>query len=345
MRRSTDPRASSVVAFLVGAALLLHGLIAAGATLVQRYGFGLADRWDRSREKPLEVDLEKDRDLPQVVEIERPELEKVPRKARFRSEFDSAVEKETQGRQKGLRPKAIASLDRTPSPRELQPRPREPRPQPREKPPQGKEPSSARDPSALTMRRPEPRARPGEAPTSKGKPSREPEPRGKPDPAWKKKLRLNNLTPSDGTLQKVIPTAFPDYLKDIEYGKKTLLNTKQWKYASFFNRVKRAVAQQWHPEREYNRRDPKGNVYGFKNRLTILHVLLEPDGSLKRIALERPCGLKFLDDEAIGAFRKAAPFPNPPRGLVNAKTRQIAFRFGFIFELSRSPSWRIFRLK
>jgi TonB family protein len=355
MRRSTDPRGSTLIAFLVGAAVLLHALIAGGAQLVQRYGFGLADAWDRSREDPVELDLDKDREIEllqgeQVVEIERPEKERVPRKARFRSEFDSRVEKETQSKNKGLRSKALATLDRPPSPRELQPRPTEAGRQgepeagvelkPDKQQPDKQQADKLRSdekPSPLTMRRPTPRDRP-KGPTDSKR-------RSKNGKAWKKKLSLDNLTPSNGTLQKVIPTAFPDYLKDIEYGDKTLLNTKQWKYASFFNRVKRAVAQHWHPEREYNRRDPKGNVYGFKNRLTILHVLLKPDGSLKRLVLERPCGLRFLDEEAMRAFRKAAPFPNPPRSLVNRKTRQIAFRFGFIFELSRSPSWKIFRLK
>ena len=60
-------------------------------------------------------------------------------------------------------------------------------------------------------------------------------------------------------------------------------------------------------------------------------------------------GLIFYRQEDYGkakeAFKKAAPFPNPPTRLVNRKTLQIAFRFGFIFEILRSPRWRVIRLK
>lgn len=332
--RNTDPKPRMVLAFLVGAALLLQGLLVGGAALVREFGFGLADKWENQRDKAVQVDLEKEDQAPlprpiprpQVVEIERPKVEKVPKKAKFLSEFNSSVKKETQAKFKGLRPVVVASLNRTPPSEAV-----EPRPKPRSVPEPGVDLNAKPKPSPLSMRRPAPRSAPGA--------------RSRADSPWKRKLSLKNLTPSNGSLQKVLPAAFPDYLKDIDFGNRTLLNSKEWKFASFFNRVKRAVAQHWHPDREYSRRDPKGNVYGFKNRLTVLHILLRPDGSLKRIVLERPCGLKFLDDEAIRAFRKAAPFPNPPHRLVNQTTRQIAFRFGFIFEVTRTPSWRIFRLK
>ena len=53
-------------------------------------------------------------------------------------------------------------------------------------------------------------------------------------------------------------------------------------------------------------------IYGKRNRYTELRVQLKPDGKLGSVAVYQPSGLDFLDDEAIEAFKEAAPFPNPP---------------------------------
>lgn len=338
MRRATDPRLGILLAFLAGALLLVHGALAGGAALIRRYGFGLAEPWEMAKaEDPLLIEellRSKDDDL-QIVEIERPTNEEEPEDAKFRSEWSSKVEKETQGRIKGLAPLALASLERQPPTEALQPSPETSQETSQESRP-------APDPEVHLV--PEPDRPPHDQQPPPTPPGPAPSPERQPSPL-ERKLTLRNLTPSNGSLEKAIPTAFPDYLKDIDFGDQTLLNTKEFQFASFFNRVKRAVAENWHPDKEYSRRDPHGNVYGFKTRMTVLHVLLNPDGTLHRLVLERPSGLGFLDDEAMRAFKKAAPFPNPPRRLVSSTTGLIAFRFGFIFELSRSPSWRILRLK
>jgi TonB family protein len=326
MNRNSDPRGLLIAGFLVGAFVLHWVALAGGAVLVKHFGgFGLADRYGQSdADHSVQLELVPDEKY-QVVEIPRPDHEKVPKKARFRSEFNSDVKKETAARNPGLHPKALAMVNQRPP---VTPDLVEPNPNP---PQRGVSDPSTSDPSPLVMRTPAAKKR-KETPRRKGS-------------IWKRKLTLRDLKPQNGVLQKVIPGAFPDYLKDVDKGDETLLKTKEWKYASFFNRVKRAVAQHWHPDREYSRRDPKGNVYGFKTRTTHLLIVLHPNGSLKKIVLERPSGLTFLDDEAIKAFRKAAPFPNPPKRLVNRATRQIAFRFGFIFEILTTRRWRVIRLK
>jgi TonB family protein len=134
-----------------------------------------------------------------------------------------------------------------------------------------------------------------------------------------------------------------DHLPGVEEGETTALNTRKWKYASFFNRVKRQVAQNWHPENAYRLRDPNGNIYGTKDRLTVLTVSLEPDGKLHKVMITGPSGVEFLDDEAIKAFELAEPFPNPPGGLIDGESKLITFRFGFSFEINNRSPWRIFR--
>ena len=102
------------------------------------------------------------------------------------------------------------------------------------------------------------------------------------------------------------------------------------------------MAEHWRPDVEYRRRDPTGNVYGLRDRITVLRVALKPDGSLANVIVEQPCGVDFLDDEAIQSFKNAQPFPNPPRQLID-ESGMIQFRFAFIFEISSTPTFKIFR--
>jgi TonB family protein len=124
-----------------------------------------------------------------------------------------------------------------------------------------------------------------------------------------------------------------DDLHDIDEGDENILNSKRWKYASFFNRVRNAVSNHWHPEHLHAARDPDGSVYGTKTRKTKLIISLNSDGSLHGIELEAESGVDYLDEEAIRAVRMAAPFANPPPGLADKKTGKIEFGFAFIFEI------------
>ncbi len=153
-----------------------------------------------------------------------------------------------------------------------------------------------------------------------------------------------NLVASPEMLERAIGhgAGSLDYLKNVDDGESTALNAKKWKHSGFFNRIKRAVADEWHPDVVYIRHDPSGNVYGVKDRVTVLRVHLHPDGKLAAWTIMQSCGVDFLDDEAIDAFRKAAPFPNPPKELVESDN-QIHFNFAFIFELSGKASLKVFK--
>jgi len=151
-----------------------------------------------------------------------------------------------------------------------------------------------------------------------------------------------NLLPSPAVLDKITGAAANDHLDDIEEGDGTYLNTKEWKYASFFNRVKQSVSQQWNPGQQLRLRDPTGNIYGGRDRYTVLAVTLTNQGNVREIYVEKSCGLDFLDLEAIQAFERSQPFPNPPPGLVQADS-SVRFQFGFFLEMSGRPRMRLFR--
>ncbi|MBK8260695.1 MAG: energy transducer TonB [Nannocystis sp.] len=128
-----------------------------------------------------------------------------------------------------------------------------------------------------------------------------------------------------------------DDLQGVEEAGETVLNSKRWKYSSFFNRVRDAVAYHWHPEVRHAARDPEGRIYGTTTRVTRLLIRLYPDGSLSGVRVDRSSDVDFLDEEALRAVRAAQPFSNPPEGLVDPATGFIEFGFAFVFEIGESP--------
>lgn len=149
------------------------------------------------------------------------------------------------------------------------------------------------------------------------------------------------LVPSAAALDKIAGGAFSDHVEGVEEGDGTFLNTREWRYASFFNRIKDNVSQTWNPGKELRRRDPSGEIYAWKDRHTLLSITLREDGAIADVFVERSSGVDFLDQEAIAAFQRAQPFPNPPRGLVDEQG-QIKFQFGFYLQVGRG-GLRIFR--
>lgn len=253
-----------------------------------------------------------DRPKGQVVEIARPVVEKRPTKSKYLSEYDSMVSKETRSRYRKPIPKPKGVKLKVPS------KPKLSLPQPLLKPKRR---------SRISLRTPKfPEAYHGLQPR----------------PRFARPHQKLQLMPTAEAVASVTGGHVNDYLPGVKQGEDTFLNTKRWRYASFFNRVKRVVSQHWRPDIIYRRRDPYGNVYGPRDRLTVLHITLKKDGSLEQVRVRHRCGLDFLDSEAISAFQRSAPFPNPPKGLVDPSGR-INFSFGFSFLISANPSFKLFR--
>jgi len=132
--------------------------------------------------------------------------------------------------------------------------------------------------------------------------------------------------------------------QDVNSGKENSINSQKWMGASFFLRVREAVAQAWDPEKPYRANDPDGTVYGYKNWFTVLSITLDAQGRLlEPIIISQPSGLRFLDLEAIRAVRAAAPFLNPPKEIADPVTGRIKFRFGFLVEVNAGLNFRMFR--
>jgi TonB family protein len=148
------------------------------------------------------------------------------------------------------------------------------------------------------------------------------------------------LKPSKEVLQRALGGGSVDKLDNVADGDETSLNSKKWVYASFFNRLKRQVAQNWDPQSVWRRADPRGTVYGVKNRFTEVRVSLSRSGEIQNVLVTEASGVAGLDEEAVRAFRASGPFPNPPEGLV--KDNMITFTFGFYFGIGAPRmSWHM----
>lgn len=150
-----------------------------------------------------------------------------------------------------------------------------------------------------------------------------------------------NLIPNGAMLDKIAGAAPNDHLGEVEEGDGTFLNTREWKYASFFNRIKQGVSQNWSPDAKLRQRDPTGEIYGGRDRHTVVNVTLNKNGFVKEIWVEKSCGLDFLDLEAIASFERAQPFPNPPPGLLKDDST-VQFQFGFFVDMG-AGRLRLFR--
>jgi TonB family protein len=285
----------------------------------------------------------------QVVDVPAPRDEKRPDQARFAAEHDTTVERETRryGRFDETARQGDAAGTATESKKEVVPSRSPPSPSP--------SPTLAmRTPRAVPAQ--SENAAPGEAAHNVGDENgmdvESPKADGTIPRLGKLQMRVGSegaaggelsLTPSPAQLARAVGSGTQDALKDIDDGDETALNSKKWRFSSFFNRVKHQVQEHWHPDEVYRRRDPSGSIYGRTNRLTIVRVQLKPNGHLVNVALEQPSGLEFLDDEAIQAFRAAQPFPNPPTGLIDANDGLINFQFSFLLELSGISRMTLFK--
>lgn len=150
---------------------------------------------------------------------------------------------------------------------------------------------------------------------------------------------LESLRPTLGTIARISGSPSSDYVEGVPEGDGTYLNTKEFKYATFFIRVKDSVEGYWRDitQREYRRRDPTGRVYGQRDRATLLSIVLDRSGELDSVSVARSCGLDFLDQAAVQAIRAAQPFPNPPDG-ISEDDGSIRFNFQFVVVMrSSSP--------
>ncbi|HEX9579143.1 MAG TPA: energy transducer TonB [Myxococcales bacterium] len=113
----------------------------------------------------------------------------------------------------------------------------------------------------------------------------------------------------------------PDDLRGVEEGDETLLNSRSFKYAGFLNRVKETVGRVWvtRVQDEAGKRDPSGQLFSYKDRRTVVEFTLDSKGEVTDVHVAAGCGVPYLDNVAVEAFKIVQRFPNPPPGLIGSE--------------------------
>jgi len=126
-----------------------------------------------------------------------------------------------------------------------------------------------------------------------------------------------------------------DYVKDVENGLETMLNTREFKYYSYYNRIRRQLTQHWEGQVRQKLskmfKEGRSPASSGQDRITKLMIHLDNQGSLVRVQVLMDSGVRDLDDAAIDAFRAAAPFPNPPKGIIE-NDGTVKIRWDFVLE-------------
>lgn len=112
-----------------------------------------------------------------------------------------------------------------------------------------------------------------------------------------------------------------DYVKGVTESERTLLNTKEYVFFGYYQRIRQRLEQAWGPMLK----ERINKIYRSGRRLasdmdhtTRVLVTLNSNGAVVRVQVLEESGTRDLDDAAIQAFNKAGPFPNPPRGILDS---------------------------
>jgi protein TonB len=122
-----------------------------------------------------------------------------------------------------------------------------------------------------------------------------------------------------------------DHLDNIPLGDFTKLNTQEYEYYGFYNRIRQKLEQFW----GFNIQDKAQKIFkqgrsiaSDNNLVTGLTIKLNGKGEIVDIVVKSASGVKELDDAAIESFNQAGPFPNPPKGML--KNGKASIEWGFV---------------
>ncbi len=126
-----------------------------------------------------------------------------------------------------------------------------------------------------------------------------------------------------------------DYVPQIEKGLATQLNANEFLYAGFMNRIKRMVS--FYANQTLQNCRPKVPVTKMSYDLTI-NAMLDADGNLVAVEVVDESGVPAFDQAIVEAWQLAAPFANPPPGMVEEDGFIHIPDFGFHISIGRAKA-------
>jgi len=122
-----------------------------------------------------------------------------------------------------------------------------------------------------------------------------------------------------------------DYVKGVAESDRTLLNTKEFVFYGYYQRIRSRLDQEWVPilreklmKYYYSGRQLASDM----DHTTQVLVVMNSAGQITAVKIVSESGTQDLDDAAVEAFNEAGPFPNPPKGIVDSNGQiQIPWEF------------------
>ncbi|MCC7440138.1 MAG: energy transducer TonB [Bdellovibrionales bacterium] len=122
-----------------------------------------------------------------------------------------------------------------------------------------------------------------------------------------------------------------DYVEGLKAGEQTALNTKEFVFYGYFERIRARLDLAWQPllrEHLIKMYRSGRRLASDRDHTTRTRVVLDTRGKVVRVQLLEASGVLTLDDAAVEAFNQAGPFPNPPSGLISPQgTVEIQWEF------------------
>ncbi len=241
--------------------------------------------------EPEEIDEPEPDVSGQIVEVAPPELEERPDEAEYLSEYDIAVEEETQAKRFDINPDVLAKQFSEEQKMEME------------------------DLLDMNVDKPSTGATVG---NHRFDPNRDGSLAALPSP-WTMTNREGTQDPVPSAHMTAAMSGAPqnDRLRE-KHDNAVNLNTKEYLYAGYLKRIRRLVNFYWKQNLDNLPRSVRTSRPAYT---TAVNTILNSDGALEYIAVIAESGSGELDEAVVRAFRLAGPFPNPPEGLIEKDGR------------------------
>jgi protein TonB len=126
-----------------------------------------------------------------------------------------------------------------------------------------------------------------------------------------------------------------DYIKELDSGLETLLSTREFVFYTYYSRIRKQLNQYWGPkvrEKLVTMYRQGRQIASSDDKITKCLITLDSIGNLARVQIIGNSGVRELDEAAVDAFKSAAPFPNPPKGIQD-QDGNIKIRWDFVLEI------------
>jgi TonB family protein len=124
-----------------------------------------------------------------------------------------------------------------------------------------------------------------------------------------------------------------------EEGDVTALNTRDGgEIARYYIRAGWKIEPDWvrRVRRAAQERDPQGELFFYKERSVVIGATLDRDGNLMEVTIVRSSNVDFFDGVAVASVRQAQPFPPPPSAMLFDGRARMAWTFTLYPPESRS---------